>query len=470
MVLPTKDAIIRFDENEDRINKFVNEYGEYTTNSGLPAVETLPSFIQRNSNALNLLTATNVKGTWSPSTFYSTWDEVQYSGTWYRCVVTHTSTPSFDSTKWRISQGVRAGDLSADNGSSLVGWTQSGTGATSRTLLSKLRDGFISVKDFGAVGDGTTDDTDAIIKTITAAKTLGKSRIYFPSGCYVISSSINVTNFSGFIFFGDGGNYFFDQSKGTCLKYTGISGYLMGFDSCNSFSIQDMWFTYSSSSFTGELVWTDNTAGLDTNSGEFLRCTFGGLTPSAINASNLLRIKKSYMMDVTQCLFIRGKIGVGIYAYGNIINFTRNQFQACGTNAVYAYTGSLEDITFYKNTFEPLSNGKASAFDSANGVYIFGFTYMSNWHGDVTAAGAGYWSRIVGGRGVKISGNTFGASGGGADDYALSIGNSLGVDISANVFYDKSLNFYAACGGVHVAGNSMSSDIIGGYSNVAGIS
>lgn len=122
MALSTKDAIIRFDENEDRINKFVNELGTYVPNSGLPNVETLPSFMQRNSAALNLLASTNVRGSWASSTAYSVWDEVQYSGTWYRCVVAHTSTGTFDSSKWRISQGVRLGDLLAASGSSLVGY------------------------------------------------------------------------------------------------------------------------------------------------------------------------------------------------------------------------------------------------------------------------------------------------------------------------------------------------------------
>jgi len=163
MALSTKDAIIRFDENEDRINKFVNEYGTYTPNSGLPNVETLPSFIQRNNEALNLLTATNVRGSWASSTLYSVWDEVQYSGTWYRCVVAHTSTGTFDSTKWRISQGVSTGTLSSSTGASLIGFSKDGIHI--RTVESKLKD-TVSVKDFGAVGDwnGTTgtDDTAAI--------------------------------------------------------------------------------------------------------------------------------------------------------------------------------------------------------------------------------------------------------------------------------------------------------------------
>ena len=191
-ILTTSEAIVRFDQNEDRINKFVNEYGTYAPNSGLPVVETLPSFIQRSNNALNLLTATNVKGAWTASTVYTTWDEVQYSGTWYRCVVAHTSTSTFDSAKWRLSQGATLGQLSSSGGSDLITYKNSRSGSVNRTVTSRLDD-VINVKDFGALGNGG-DDTSAIELAISACLVagLGYTTLFFPYGTYGVSRPLHL--------------------------------------------------------------------------------------------------------------------------------------------------------------------------------------------------------------------------------------------------------------------------------------
>ena len=52
--------------------------------------------------------------------------------------------------------------LSASTGSILVGTIQSGTGPVTRTVASKLNDA-VSVKDFGAVGDGVTNDNIPVL-------------------------------------------------------------------------------------------------------------------------------------------------------------------------------------------------------------------------------------------------------------------------------------------------------------------
>lgn len=70
-----------------------------------------------------------------------------------------------------------------------LSFTAAGTGATARTLQNKLRD-MVSVKDFGAVGDGATDDRAAIQAAIDSCITLDRT-LFFPSGVYVMSSFTN---------------------------------------------------------------------------------------------------------------------------------------------------------------------------------------------------------------------------------------------------------------------------------------
>ena len=74
---------------------------------------------------------------------------------------------------------------------SLTVFTPSGTGAVPTTVQAKLRES-VSVKDFGAVGDGVTDDTAAIQSAINAAIATKKT-LLLNSGIYKITSSLSVS-------------------------------------------------------------------------------------------------------------------------------------------------------------------------------------------------------------------------------------------------------------------------------------
>lgn len=72
---------------------------------------------------------------------------------------------------------------------SFQGFTQSGTGAIDRVMSGKLQE-IVSVKDFGAKGDGVTDDTAAIQAAIHALTPGGV--LYFPYATYLIKSALTL--------------------------------------------------------------------------------------------------------------------------------------------------------------------------------------------------------------------------------------------------------------------------------------
>ena len=127
--------------------------------------------------------------------------------------------------------------LASSAGSNSVGFLQAGTGATNRTVQAKLRD-TVSVKDFGAVGDGVADDTTKI----QAALNSGAGTVYFPEGTYPVSSALTLP--SNITLTGDGvGN-----TKLTVVG-TGVNNILYAVNRQN-IKISDIWF-YGNSQSSG---------------------------------------------------------------------------------------------------------------------------------------------------------------------------------------------------------------------------
>jgi hypothetical protein len=96
-----------------------------------------------------------------------------------------------------IKVPVNVTSLTNTDSSQLV-YTQGGTGSVSRSVENRLRD-FVSVKDFGAVGDGVTDDTAAIQAAIDASQ-----KVYLPEGVYVVNAATGILLREGSYVLGDG--------------------------------------------------------------------------------------------------------------------------------------------------------------------------------------------------------------------------------------------------------------------------
>jgi hypothetical protein len=101
----------------------------------------------------------------------------------------------------------------ANINSSKLAFTQSGTGAIQRTVENILKD-TVSVKDFGAVGDGVADDTAAIQAAINA-----RGMVYVPPGSYKLTATLILSSsYQGLIGDEKRPNFYINPSIGPAVS------------------------------------------------------------------------------------------------------------------------------------------------------------------------------------------------------------------------------------------------------------
>jgi hypothetical protein len=118
-------------------------------------------------------------------------------------VALNTSAPATnDVWAYTGSQWDHVAPTTLATSAALATYTASGTGAVSRTVASRLND-IIIVKNYGAVGDGVTDDTTAFQNALTEAGTR-RAAVYVPGTAtsYITTDTLVVPD--GVTIYGDG--------------------------------------------------------------------------------------------------------------------------------------------------------------------------------------------------------------------------------------------------------------------------
>lgn len=134
-----------------------------------------------------------------------------------------------------------------------------------------------SVKDYGATGDGVTDDTAAIQQAITDTIALGGGVVYFPQGIYLVSQ-LAIANATGVQLIGAG--------PGTVLKWTfnagaaagsmvTVSGTTRGFV-CRGIRFDGSGLSNPDAARGNHLLRFDSTGGSIVES-HVVQCWFGGM-------------------------------------------------------------------------------------------------------------------------------------------------------------------------------------------------
>ena len=192
-------------------------------------------------------------------------------------------------------------EWTSPNGANSVSYNPAGTGAVATTVQGKLRES-VSVKDFGAVGDGVTDDSVAIRSAIAAGS--GGTIIFpKPSSSYLLGSSLGDipinTTLKG------PGRYT------ACLKRGYSGGYLVNF--LDGSGYQDMMWDGNGGTYTGGIVNIPLAAGNQT----VTNCRFvnaSGGTPIHFTAVGAVGSGSRSIWTNVDAWRVDGAAGTGNYA------------------------------------------------------------------------------------------------------------------------------------------------------------
>lgn len=314
------------------------------------------------------------------------------------------------------------------NDSASVSFTQAGTGAVTITAQAKMRE-TINVKDFGATGDGVTDDTAAIQAAFDSITGNRPVAVYFPmndsSKYYRTTSTLNVTK--PCLIHGDG-------EYGTAIvgDWTNNAQYILSFNltagTTYFYTIRDITI-YSKNAGAVRGLLLKNTPYVTLENVYFVNCYNGIVVTGTNNFSHDYRRVVTYSPTVSgvrftsftgggQFLFdactFAGDTGWTMESGSTIdsLSFINCNFEQCTTNS-FVMNGSCRGLSFIGCRTEGLAGVNDFIIDPPVAGVVSGLSITGCYFTSDTAAGVPIKIGGTGGiiRGFSIAGNTVGNSG-----------------------------------------------------------
>lgn len=166
--------------------------------------------------------------------------------------------------------------------------------------------------EYGAVGNGVTDDTVAIQNTISAIPSTG-GVLYIPSGyTFKCSSQLSFSSKDNIKIKGHASTSRSVLNGPGRITFTGSgSSHFLNFNTCENVSIEDVEIRVINDMFTGAVVafvGTNSTSLMNYNF-YMVNCFIGGDT-SSINGSTLVFLEHSQNSTIINCRFENADIGI----------------------------------------------------------------------------------------------------------------------------------------------------------------
>lgn len=300
----------------------------------------------------------------------------------------------------------------------VIGTTSLATTSLSGNLEVKGPKPWIDIRAYGAVGDGTTDDTQAFIDAFNKVRNIGHGTIYIPSGTYLVKQSPNeFQGTNGVAIIGDGASNT-EIKLATDYNWISPNGKTHGF-------IQ---FTLNS-----ELV---HIKGIKING---QKTDYGN-----ININGIINVSYTYRGILLQNVTVRGAYGndiTGVYmgmssggrtTFENVratyvdVGFTFDRSSSIAIESSYFGNTNKTPVKINQSSEITIESSLIDESSSGSGIYISGGTSRMSIDNSVLYGNPGYGVEVADGEYITISNSSI-------RPYSTSDGGGLKVAASGTV-------------------------------------